>query len=227
MPVTQKTVSALAISLILGLLPLFFLVERYAGTTWQGRLALSEIVPLVNRHTPVVTSGVFLPPVIRHDLALTDQRTPVLLTGLTRIPAGVTVTLGPGVQVYAHEFAAITIEGSLIIEGTPAQPVVFTTNEAHPANQLWGGLLFMSGSHGNLTNTTIRLASPAVSCLPHSVVTVAHSRLLGGSLGVFAAADACQISDSHITGRKAIEYFSGKTTLPPLRPSYQHDYPRS
>lgn len=226
MPVTQKTVAALAISLILGLLPVFFLIEQLYANAWHDRAALPDIVPVLHLHTPVVTSGVFLPPVITHDRSFTKHEV-LILTGTTRIPAGVTLTLGPGVQVYAHEFAALTIEGSLIIEGTPAQPVVFTTNEAHPANQMWSGLMFMAGSHGHLAYTTIRLASPAVSCLPHSMVTVAHSRLLGGSLGVFAAIDACHISDSHITGRTAIQYFSGNTTLPSLRPSYQHDYPRS
>jgi len=79
-----------------------------------------------------------------------------LTAGLT-IPANVTLTIGAGTVVKLEPLVNITNNGRLVIEGTEAQPVVFTATNA---NQVlpevragaWGGFV-MSGSSSVLEAT--------------------------------------------------------------------------
>jgi len=72
--------------------------------------------------------------------------------------------------------------------------------EVHPQNQTWNGITTTSTGTTSLDYTHIRHASPGVSCLQGSHVTVNTSKIEVGSVGVYAASPDCTISNSTIRG---------------------------
>ncbi|HWQ91033.1 MAG TPA: hypothetical protein VN673_05125, partial [Clostridia bacterium] len=73
----------------------------------------------------------------------------IALTGHLAIPAGLSLTIGAGSIVKINPLVNITNSGSLMLEGTLAQPIVFTptTRPAPERNTgAWGGII-MRGGH--------------------------------------------------------------------------------
>ena len=192
------TVAALLVNLSLLALPGLRAFAEREQPTWQTRLALPQLVAEPNRHTPLFAHGTFLPPLITHDLTLTASQSPVLLTGPTRIPVGVTVRLLPGTAVYAHEFAHLEVEGRLEAKGEPTTPIRFVSNEAHPLNQVWGGIIFKNNGQGSLSHTVFAQAAPAISCLPGSTVSLTNSTISTTPLGVFIDSPTCRLTNTTI-----------------------------
>lgn len=157
----------------------------------SARLFLPQLPLAVDRHTPRYPYGTYLPPVIATSQTFPTAASPLILAGPTLIAADATVTLAAGTHLYANEFATLTVEGTLRSLGTSAQPVVFSTNEQHPANQLWNGLVFTAGSRGDLRYTTIEFATPAVTCLAGSQVTSLRPHLKNTRLATFTASAHC------------------------------------
>lgn len=188
--------------LTFALLPALVWFADHEASTWRARLWLPQFIEEPSRHTPRHSQGTFLPPELTADLTLTAADNPILLTHTTRVPAGLRLTLQPGVSIFAHEFATLVIDGQLESQGTKAQPVHAVSNEMNPANRVWGGIIFQAGSTGSLDYTIINAGSPAISCLAGSTVNVAHARFEAGSVGVYAATPACRLSDSTIYGSR-------------------------
>ncbi len=105
------------------------------------------------------------------------------IVGNVRVPAGATLAIEPGTIVKVNEFAgfSINVEGTLLADGTPSQPIVFTslrddtgldgilntaddqdTNGNGPSNGNngdWNRIEFKLGSTGNiLDNIHVRFA---------------------------------------------------------------------
>ncbi|MFH1760481.1 MAG: hypothetical protein ABIA63_05200 [bacterium] len=57
----------------------------------------------------------------------TDSRSPYIVAGDIKVPHGASLVIEPGVQILFDGFYTIQIKGSLIAEGTPENPVVFTS----------------------------------------------------------------------------------------------------
>lgn len=171
----SSTLSTIAITagLIL-LIPLAIAAERADFNTWQSRLALPEFRDGVHRHTPLHAIGTVLPPTITANLTLTAADNPIVLVRETIISPGVTLTLEDGANVFAHEFAQLTVHGTLHVRGTPKQSIELTTNELHPDNKVWNGIVAAPTAVVTLAHTTIRYAAPGLTCLPGSAVTTDH-----------------------------------------------------
>jgi hypothetical protein len=59
--------------------------------------------------------------------------------------ANATLTLQPGVQLRFNVNTGLTVSsGRLIVQGTAAQPILFTSNSATPAPGQWNGISFTS-----------------------------------------------------------------------------------
>ena len=195
----SKTPTALAcLALVIGAAAVA--IERAAPDTWHSRLLLAEFTSQPNRHTPRFASGTFLPPALTKNTTLSPAQNPVILAGTTTIPAGVTLAIEPGTRVFVHEFSGLHVSGTLRLRGTAEQPVTFFTNEVHPENQVWNGLIFNPGSRGDIAHALIEHASPAVSCLAQSSVAVSDSRFRTGSVGVYAETPSCQVTNTPLHG---------------------------
>ncbi len=83
---------------------------------------------------------------------------PYVILGGVQIAAGATLTINKGTKVYAHADAPILVDGSLVVNGTYTEPVVFTGDRLDagykdlPAS--WPGIYFRNTS----TNNTLQFA---------------------------------------------------------------------
>lgn len=79
------------------------------------------------------------------------QNARILVSGNITVPAGVTVTIGAGSVLALSPNVVITVTGSIAVNGTNEQPVVFTTQDT---GTYWGGFAFESAtSQGDFTGT--------------------------------------------------------------------------
>jgi RHS repeat-associated protein len=76
------------------------------------------------------------------------------LNGNLVVPAGVTLTVEPGVSVMGQSGTQLTVRGHLAALGTAAQPITFTSATDTGPNQ-WSGLFFDGGT-GELRQVTLR-----------------------------------------------------------------------
>lgn len=194
-----KLTATLAATLALAATPAAALLEHHADRLWQQRLYLPDYRDEANRHTPRYTAGIYLPPQITGRQHITATSSPLLITGPTVIAAGASLTIAAGVTVVVHEHGSLYNYGELVVTGTAAQPVVFTSNEVHPENQTWSGIITASGARTNLTYAWLQRASTAVTCTPNSHVTVTNTRIENSAVGIFQASQHCPVRDSSIT----------------------------
>ena len=124
----------LAISVIAGI------AEGKINPTWTSRLYLPDFSQNTNRHTPLQTQGQYLPPVINKDTTVSPENGPIILKSITHVNPGTTLTLAPGTVIYAHEYAGITVAGTLNAVGTESKPITLISNEAHLLNKVWAGI---------------------------------------------------------------------------------------
>lgn len=190
---TSSTILAIAIIL---LIPLAMWVEREENFTWASRLIFPSFTQEPNRHTPIISEGTFLPPTMSGNLTISDKQNPVILSGITTIPAGSSLTISKGVVIYAHEYAAFIVEGSLHIQGTPVDQVRITTNEKHPVNQVWAGIITKAQGNTTIEHARIAFASPAISCLKDSTVSVKNTTLEDGNTGIWQGTQSCTAENS-------------------------------
>ncbi|MCH8748441.1 hypothetical protein IH781_01695 [Patescibacteria group bacterium] len=195
---SKEHLPTIILALALLLVPVAIWFESAEADTWQARLLLPKLALEPDRHTPRLSSGTFLPPEIGQDLTLTPQDNPIIIAKTSRILPGVTVTIQPGTRIFAHEFSSLLIEGTLSSNGTAQKPVTFTSNERHPDNQIWAGLVFAPDSQSQLSYTDFSYATPAITCQPDSQLTANHITIEYASLGLFTESPTCQLINSVI-----------------------------
>jgi len=172
--------------------------EHIRPDVWNARLALPAFVQEPALHTPIIPNGTYLPPVIAYSRTITAAQSPVLLAGTTKIPKGVTLTIDPGVSVYALEYGDISVDGTLIVNGTNTNGVYFSTNESNIANRNWAGIILQPGSRARIAHATIRHASPAISCITGTQAQISHSTLELGNVGLYTETPRCVMVNSTI-----------------------------
>lgn len=183
--------AAILLSLALVLSPALFWLQQATPEVFTQRLFLPQLLPVLDRHTPRYPASAYLAPVISSNQTIPAAASPIILTGTTRVAKGATLTIAAGTTIYAAEFATLTIDGTLITQGTKDQPVIFSTNEQHEANQLWNGLVLNPGSHSDLHHTTIEYAAPGVTCLKNSSVISDHLTIKNTKVPVFTEQPNC------------------------------------
>ena len=81
---------------------------------------------------------------------------PHVIRATVIIPAGVTLTIDPGVVVAAAADAQLIVDGTLLIAGTAEERVLVTGYD----NNQWGGILFEQHSTATLHGATFASSSP-------------------------------------------------------------------
>ena len=89
-------------------------------------------------------SGSVLPGLITENTTLTSDH-PFYVSENLHVPAGVTLTLDPGVEIRMPAQGHIIIDGQLIVNGTPDVPVLIGSND-ETDNGRWGGISFSNAS---------------------------------------------------------------------------------
>lgn len=76
---------------------------------------------------------------------------PHVLLDTSIVSSGATLTIAPGARIFAHAASGLTIAGNLIADGS-TDSIVFSTDRPQPGLSagLWSGIVFESGSSGNL-----------------------------------------------------------------------------
>lgn len=80
------------------------------------------------------------------------------IDGALTIGSGATLTIGPGTIIKVDPDLEIAVNGSIVVNGTTTNPVVFT---AQDRNVPWGGFLFEASTSTGDFNDTIMTASGA------------------------------------------------------------------
>ncbi|UCE36904.1 MAG: Ig-like domain-containing protein [Thermoplasmata archaeon] len=62
---------------------------------------------------------------------------PFIVTGDVTVEPGVTLTIEPGVEVKFDGLYSLIVNGTLIAQGTPGSPILFTSNQGVPAKGDW------------------------------------------------------------------------------------------
>ncbi len=108
------------------------------------------------------------------DTVLTPAGNPYVVVNGVRVFGGVTLTLQPGVELRFQNDTDLSIEGTLIAQGTAAYPVTFTAAITPPSPGAWRQVVFQSGAKGRLSNCLVQYAGqwgyPAIGILSSDVV---------------------------------------------------------
>lgn len=195
-------IPTILLSLSLLALPGVFLLEKNETSLWNGRLLFPSRDSQVNLHTPIHTDGTYLPSTISNNLTLTPADNPVILPGPTSIQPLATLTLEPGVHLYALEHAALHVEGTLNLPGTAEDPIRLTSNESHPANRSWSGLIVSPTGRLTGQHAILSYATPAISCLAGSGAILQHLSISHTNTGIFTASPNCTLANSRIQARQ-------------------------
>jgi uncharacterized repeat protein (TIGR01451 family) len=124
------------------------------------------------------------------------------------VPAGITLTVKPGVTIRARDGAGLRVNGHLEAVGTPSQPITFTSNSNTGGNE-WEGILFEGGT-GHLKYTEVRYGGQndgvarsliSISNVVTGEVRIESSRIISGASGttdrgVYATNSNLVISDT-------------------------------
>jgi len=193
-----KHTPTLLLTIALLLLPSLIWLEQAEASLWNNRLLIPFLEEEPNRHTPLNPTGTYLPPTISQDTSLSPDHSPYILNHEVIVTPDATLTILPGVTLLAHEFSQLTINGQLISQGAAANPIHFISNEVHPDNQLWNGLIFTDTGRGHITHTTFQHATPAITCGGTSQVSLNNIFIEQTSLDIFSQSPNCVLANSRL-----------------------------
>lgn len=83
------------------------------------------------------------------------------------VNVGVTLTIQPGVTVEMGSGCEIDVRGTLIADGTPANPITFTSSSGSPWSGIWDRIYFGSGSNASgciVDNCDFEYADEGIYC---------------------------------------------------------------
>lgn len=185
----------------------------------------------VERHLDFITRGITKTVVITAEGQDVNRKHGVVIDNDTRFTAdkpyqifdslvvkqGATLTIDPGVTLYFHNNAIMRVDGTLVSNGTPQQPVNFTGDRIdNVVNDIpfdlmsgqWAGLEFTSTSRNNyMTHTSIRntmwgVVVDSVGTQDNPALTLINCRLRNSQEFALAAihsdikAVGCEIADA-------------------------------
>jgi hypothetical protein len=135
---------------------------------------------------------------------------PYVILGGLRIDTAATLTIPKGCKIYAHADAPIIVDGSLIVTGTKAEPVVFTGDRLDfyykdlPAS--WPGIYFRNTSKNNIFQfaviknayQAVVVTNPSINANPKAIL---HQCIIDNAYdaGILCTNTSLQIDNSLIT----------------------------
>lgn len=160
--------------------------------------------------------------VVESDTHWTIAGSPYHVTCSTEINPGVVLTIDPGVVV-EFEVAQLTIHGSLIASGTPAQPITFTSAQASPSPEDWIRVWFPEDHTVSLLENVVveyaGLFGNSAIDLDGGSLTIRGSTVrFGGNNGITASDGDLEVTGSSIShnGGHGIKLYAGTQPLSPV-----------
>ncbi len=132
-----------------------------------------------------------------------------IISNSPTISAGGQLIIEDAVEVHFAANRNITVRGSLMAIGTPANGILFTQNTA----AAWAGLSFQAGGYGSLENCVIEHATYGLTINTSGTVEVAHSTIRDGNYGVHASNGDLELSSVLVTGNSSYGFY-GNTVQP-------------
>ncbi len=138
---------------------------------WSGIPETSELIYDCSLDTNFIalfqpSSGTILPAEIAENMTLLANQTYFVSENI-HIPANVTLTVEPGVEIRMPSQGHIIVEGHMMINGTQAAPVNIALNEVS-GGQRWGGISFTNESDtSRISHLNLSDASKGVDPLLH------------------------------------------------------------
>ncbi len=81
------------------------------------------------------------------------------LNGFVFVRNGATLKIEPGVRIEGDKASKATLivtrNGKIDAQGTPAQPIIFTTAETSPSRGGWGGIIILGNARNNATTSGV------------------------------------------------------------------------
>lgn len=136
-------------------------------------------------HTPVFSSGYYLPAHITGKFTIGPKLGVIIISGLSTVEKNAQLIIEPGTTLAVNEYGGVIVRGSVKADGTLTQPIHFISNEIREENRTWNGILFDKGSNGIIYSTIFHHASPGVSCAKETNVSVSHASFKFGNVEVF------------------------------------------
>ncbi|MCQ8182619.1 right-handed parallel beta-helix repeat-containing protein [Methylomonas sp. SURF-1] len=161
---------------------------------------------------------------------------PYHVAGNITVASGATLTVAAGTELAFAPSAALTVNGSLSVQGLAEQNVEFRRDD--PA-QAWGGIVLNAGSSSNLRQARIRGAATCVTvnggtqdiansviseCTGNGVylssatnVILANSHIVQNATGVYVDSGSPKIENNLIVENSGYGIFSNSSAAPKIR----------
>ncbi len=131
----------------------------------------------------VPVAGVYLNGVFNTNTTLPGGTVYTVLGDLN-VAAGVTLTISAGAELRFPGNWDVTVDGTLLVQGTAANPVVFTSDKATPAAGNWSGIKVNSSGSATLDYAVVEYATNGIESRSASV-NIANSLLHFNSYGLY------------------------------------------
>lgn len=189
------------------------------------KLVLLTIISLVFCNIPLIARAdtTLASTNISEDTIWTKDNGPYFLNGNVTIQSGATLTIEKGTEVRIASGRKIDVYGGLKVEGDDIQNVLFTAQEDDGVNTFptqsgrWSGIVFRSGSTGNISGATLRFAGyeifgdaggPAISNIGGEVV-ISSSTLTHSTYATRLKAGKTTITNSEASSNTQGVYLEG------------------
>lgn len=110
---------------------------------------------------------------------------PYIINGSLTVLNGNSLTIQPGAKIYFHKDASLNIEGSLLVNGTVAEPVLFCSDRLEKLYDdepgQWKGIFIKRTGNGIVKNAVIKNASVGITSDSLSLNT-SPKLILNGSI---------------------------------------------
>ncbi|MEE8390792.1 MAG: right-handed parallel beta-helix repeat-containing protein, partial [Anaerolineae bacterium] len=165
-------------------------VQYPTATTWQYTSTLwtrdnvFAITDGLHTHTITAYWDFFHGGTLTESTTLLTSKLPYVITDDIVVPAGITLTIEPGVTLHFPADRMLRVEGGqLLAEGTEAQPILFTRQ----GDDYWGGIIFTQTQADNRIQHAEIEYTHGISVYG-SRATIADSTLrhINGSAGIQA-----------------------------------------
>jgi hypothetical protein len=110
--------------------------------------ALAFVVSLAWPH--LAAADTFVSGTLSTNTTWTRAQSPFIVTSTIQIPAGITLTIEPGVVVRFEAAQGLQVSGTLVARGTPSARILLTSTQAQVTAGFWSHVSFLDSSSDSI-----------------------------------------------------------------------------